>query len=198
MESYDGLTMDHFYQSDLRKRMTIAKNLIKGAVQMTHGFQGFRIYLTDATKDNIAVNEGDLSISFIDLDDVIVQHVSLFPATNASKLPQNAANSCHRHEIIECDNCFAYSTQDICSHPESDINIFTICQLLLENLTRNRAKGFLYVPPEDLAPQIRDNYATIVQLLTTCVYCDRGQCPDRMELAHQLVTLIVQLLQDFQ
>lgn len=113
--------MDKFYKSSLSKRLTIARNLLMGAISLTNGHQGFRIYLTDATKDNIAVDEDTLAVTFIDLDDVIIQQVSLVPKKNAIPV--------HRHEKLDCDNCFAYSTKDICGSPKSDINIFTICQV---------------------------------------------------------------------
>lgn len=112
--------MDNFYKSPISKRLKIAKNLLLGALSLTEGFQGFRIYLTDATKDNIAVDEETLAVSFIDLDDVIIQHADSFPDNK---------KDVHRHEKIECDNCFAYSTKDICGSPKSDINLFTICQV---------------------------------------------------------------------
>lgn len=35
----------------------------------------------------------------------------------------------HRHEQIDCDNCFAYVPDEICAHQLSDINIFAVCQV---------------------------------------------------------------------
>lgn len=123
MESYGGATLDSFYKSDVKQRLTIAKNILIGGLSLTSGFEGLKIYLTDATRDNIAVDEETLEVTFIDLDDVIIQTTDL-------------KEDIHRHRRIECDNCFAYSTDAICGASISDINIYTICQVGL--------KGFNY------------------------------------------------------
>lgn len=119
MEGYGGYAMDVYYKSGLKERLTIAKNIIKGGLALTEGYEGYRIYLTDATRDNIAVDEDSLAVTFIDLDDVIIQQANLF----------GSLKSVHRHSRIECANCFAYSTQAVCGAPLSDINIFSICQV---------------------------------------------------------------------
>lgn len=121
MESYGGLTMDHFYKSSVKCRLTIARNLLLAAKSLTEGHRGFRIYLTDATKDNIAVDEETLLVTFIDLDDVIIQY--------QEEQEGNGAVTNHKHQKMECENCFAFSSQDICAATQSDINIFTICQV---------------------------------------------------------------------
>lgn len=115
--------MDHFYKSSVKCRLTIARNLLLAAKALTAGHRGFRIYLTDATKDNIAVDEKTLQVTFIDLDDVIIQsHIE----ENGSNV---ASERIHKHQKMQCDNCFAFSSQDICAATQSDINIFTICQV---------------------------------------------------------------------
>ena len=124
MESYGGLTMDHFFKSGVKVRLTIARNLLLAAKSLTLGHRGFRIYLTDASKDNIAVDEETLQVTFIDLDDVIVQGRER--ETTETAAPEDAV---HRHRKMECENCFAFSSKEICAAPRSDINIFTICQV---------------------------------------------------------------------
>lgn len=209
MESFGGSTMDKFYKSSIFKRLTIGRNLLLGALSLTEGHLGFRIYMTDATKDNIAVDEKTLAVTFIDLDDVIIQQVDSFPDNN---------NAVHRHQKLDCDNCFAYSTNDICGSPKSDLNVFTICQvrdcdlklnaitnsypyyfqLLLEDLGGNHKKGFLYLKEDELnkhSPEWRAHWKDLVQVLRTCVYCDNGRpCPDRFQLVDGLVRQIDVLL----
>lgn len=113
--------MDHFYKAGIESRLRIARNLLSGAQALTNGYRGFRIYLTDATKDNIAVDEDTLAVTFIDLDDVII--------INGGGETDN--QDAHQHRKIECDNCFAYSPEKICGSSKSDLNIFTICQVRL-------------------------------------------------------------------
>lgn len=226
MESYGGLTMDHFYKSGVKWRLTIARNLLLAAKSLTLGHRGFRIYLTDATKDNIAVDEETLQVSFIDLDDVIIQHVD----NNRNKIiiregeegeeTETEGSADHRHRKMECDNCFAFSSLDICAAPKSDINIFTICQvrekkgknsvsgkiliscllqLLLEDLKGDDLRGFLYFPAELLAKyprSWRDKWAALLTKLRRCVYCDTEHSKDgegELDRFQLLETLVAEL-----
>lgn len=80
-----------------------------------------RIYFTDATPDNIVVDEGTSEITFVDLDDVFVVDSTTFVDRE----------TIHRHEKIDCDGmCFAYVPEELCSYHLSDINLFAICQVV--------------------------------------------------------------------
>lgn len=177
----------------MRTRLTIARNVLQGALAMTEGFRGFRIYLTDATRDNIAVDEETLAITFIDLDDVIVQHEDLLMGNGKEAQP------IHVHQKVDCDNCFAYSTNAICAAPVSDINVFTICQLLLEDLRDNPKGGFLYMDPRLIAPfpqSWKDRWSRVTDMLRSCVYCDNSSQPcQRFDLARDLVGELEILIQ---
>lgn len=81
----------------------------------------FSIYLTDATPDNIVVDRETLQVAFVDLDSLQLVDSSAFPVE--SKI--------HRHEKIDCDRCFAYVPDELCSHRLSDINLFSVCQVIL-------------------------------------------------------------------
>lgn len=79
-----------------------------------------RIYLTDATPDNIVVHANTFDVTFVDLDNVFVVD---------SKMIANG-RTIHRHEKIDCDGmCFAYVPDELCSYHLSDINLFAICQV---------------------------------------------------------------------
>lgn len=79
-----------------------------------------RIYLTDATPDNIVVDATTLNVTFVDLDNVFL--------VDSETLDHNRKT--HRHEKIQCDGmCFAYVPDDLCSYHLSDINLFAICQV---------------------------------------------------------------------
>lgn len=81
-----------------------------------------RIYLTDATPDNIVVDTSSFDITFVDLDSIFV--VDSETIMNKQKI--------HRHEKIDCEgNCFAYVPEDLCSHHLSDINLFAVCQVVV-------------------------------------------------------------------
>lgn len=86
----------------------------------------FRIYLTDASPDNIVVSKETLKISFIDLDNVIVVDSTAYNGSSHAPEPWKTT---HKHEKIDCDGCFAYVPEELCSHHLSDINIFAVCQV---------------------------------------------------------------------
>lgn len=188
MESNAGSTLNGFYKSaTVVQRLTIAKNMLLGSLSLTKGHGGFRFYLTDATRDNIAVDEKTMAVTFIDLDDVIVQQTELF---------QNEAEI-HRHRKIECDNCFAYSTNAVCAAPTSDLNVFTICQLLLEDLRGDPRGGFLYLEGRQVngrSERWKGMWREVQKLLRDCIYCDTEECLDRFRLAKELVKGLQELL----
>lgn len=78
-----------------------------------------RIYLTDATPDNIVVDETTLRLTFVDLDGLII--VDSHHVTHT--------NDINRHEQIDCDSCFAFIPNELCSYHLSDINLFSVCQV---------------------------------------------------------------------
>lgn len=42
VQSYEGTTLDHFYNHSFKIRLKLAKELITAAIQFTEGFDGFR------------------------------------------------------------------------------------------------------------------------------------------------------------
>lgn len=92
----------------------------------------FRIYLTDATPDNIVVDETTLEISYIDLDNVLmVDSLVYVEKENHDLKAPETWNHIYKHEYIECDNCFAYIPDEMCAHHLSDTNLFAMCQVLI-------------------------------------------------------------------
>lgn len=82
--------------------------------------KNFRIYLTDATPDNIVVDATTFAVTFVDLDNAFV--------VDSTTLTNNETT--HRHEKIDCTGmCFAYVPDELCSYHLSDINLFAICQV---------------------------------------------------------------------
>lgn len=77
-----------------------------------------RIYLTDATPDNIVVDRTTLRISFVDLDSLFIVNSELIKS-----------NQIHCHQRIDCLQCFAFVPQELCAYHLSDINLFSVCQV---------------------------------------------------------------------
>lgn len=87
-----------------------------------------RIYLTDATPDNIVVDATTFDVTFVDLDSVFVVDSETPRLRDSETLTHNRQT--HRHEKIDCDGmCFAYVPDELCSHHLSDINLFAVCQV---------------------------------------------------------------------
>uniref|UniRef100_A0A1Q3F484 Protein-kinase domain of fam69 n=1 Tax=Culex tarsalis TaxID=7177 RepID=A0A1Q3F484_CULTA len=183
LESFDGNALVNFYDSPLNTRLIIAKKLIEASFRFTEGVNGFRFYLTDINPDNIAVRilpDGTAQVSFIDLDNVII-------LDSQSKQLDRRTKARNVHSRIDCDGCFAYVQEDLCSYWHSDINQFAICQLLYENLNGAREGGFLHVSPNDESyPALSE----IRQLLHHCVYCVPPGCRDRQGLLQQVHEII--------
>lgn len=85
----------------------------------------------------------------------------------------------HIHEKIACDNCFAYVPEDICGHAMSDINVYSVCQLLHSDLYDNMLNGFLHSNDDD----------EISVLINQCVICKFGNC-NRFEIANSLINIL--------
>lgn len=62
--------------------------------------------------------------TFVDLDNSLIVDSKQF---ETSALPD--WYQIHRHEQIECNGCFAYVPEEICSHHLSDLNLFSVCQV---------------------------------------------------------------------
>uniref|UniRef100_A0A182W897 PIP49_C domain-containing protein n=1 Tax=Anopheles minimus TaxID=112268 RepID=A0A182W897_9DIPT len=163
IESYDGRTLEHYYDHPLATRVLIAAELIKAAFSFTEGIHGFRIYLTDINPDNVVVHVGNdgrnVKVSIVDLDNVII-------LDSRDKTFSTHQNAYHVQGRIECDRCFAYVQEDICRYRNSDLNLFATCQLLLENQNGKYGAGLLhYDHSKDLDQRLQPQCDETAQIL---------------------------------
>ncbi|XP_055623113.1 uncharacterized protein LOC129766564 [Toxorhynchites rutilus septentrionalis] len=182
VESYEGDSLAYFYDSPFRLRLEIANQIINAIYRLTEGDSHFRFYLTDIQPDNIAVKMlpgGDVKVTFVDVDNVVILN------SESNKLAADKGR--HVHERIDCEGCFAYVQQDLCSHKHSDLNMFAVCQLLHENVNGNREHGFLHSTGDH--PEQKN----LRELLTHCVYCKPAECHNRYELLTQIQEIIFEL-----
>ncbi|XP_055838351.1 uncharacterized protein LOC129906567 [Episyrphus balteatus] len=176
-QSVDGVPLTDLYSSDFIIKLQIARQLLVGALKFSEGFNGFRIYITDLNKDNVVYNLLENKISFVDLDTIFIVD------------GQQNSKSIHKHKFLECYDCFAFSPSEICSSGQSDVNIFSVCQLLRENLLQDRTKGFLYPIP--------DEFSQLEQMLFECVYCMDGTCENRYRIAVEMIKNIEEIIKNF-
>ncbi|XP_062560553.1 uncharacterized protein LOC134224916 [Armigeres subalbatus] len=177
VETYEGQSLVNFYDNSLNVRLMIANELIKASLKFTNGYNGFRFYLTDMSLDNIVVrilSSKEVKLSFVDLNNVIILD------SHNRRLNPHA----HTHSRIDCDGCFAYVQNDICSYEKSDINLYAVCQLLLEDLNGDSSRGFLHNLDDN------PNLVTIQSLLQNCVYCSPPHCENRQAILQRIQTII--------
>ncbi|XP_053669069.1 uncharacterized protein LOC128719470 [Anopheles marshallii] len=194
VESYQGQTLEHFYEHPLATRMLIASKLIKAAFRFTEGIHGFRIYLTDINPDNVVADVKDkgktVRVSIVDLDNVII-------LDSRSKTFSTRHNTYHVHGRIECNGCFAYVQEDVCRYPNSDLNFFATCQLLLENLNGNYAAGLLHNDhskglDQPMLPHREEAAQNLHNLLEECVHCQPPNCRNRSRILQDVLNIIDQ------
>uniref|UniRef100_A0A1I8PY91 FAM69 protein-kinase domain-containing protein n=2 Tax=Stomoxys calcitrans TaxID=35570 RepID=A0A1I8PY91_STOCA len=180
-QEHAGLALHNFYIKDFDIKLKIAQELLKASLKFSHGFQGYRLYITDLTADNIVYDVKEARLSFVDLDTVFV----------VDSLEVKYKSSTHKHEYIECPGCFAYSPEDISAHNISDINIYSTCQFLREDLYRDQSKGFLQPIPQEISV----TYPQLGKLLNLCVDCPwEANCSQRFGVAKQLLLVFEDIL----
>ncbi|XP_061397831.1 uncharacterized protein LOC133333530 [Musca vetustissima] len=181
-QEYAGQDLWHYYRENFFLKLEIAKQLLLASVKFSHGFGDYRFYITDLTADNVVYSVPENRLSFVDLDTLFVVD------SKAVKYK----SSTHRHEYIECPGCFAYSPDDIASYFLSDLNIYSACQFLSEDLYRDKTKGFLYPIPD----WVMEKYPELWKRLEHCVACPMENCSDRFGAVEKLLREIDKILKD--
>ncbi|XP_075166710.1 divergent protein kinase domain 2A [Haematobia irritans] len=176
-QEYAGQDLYKFYGDSFRIKLKISKQLIKACLKFSQGFQSYRLYITDLTADNMVYDTKKDRLTFIDLDTIFV--VDSLKAKHPAVI--------HKHEYIECPGCFAYSPDDIAAHNISDLNIYSACQFLREDLYKDPTKGFLYPIPK--------NYPHLSKLLNRCVDCPwESDCLHRFDVAQKLLIVFDEII----
>ncbi|XP_063915946.1 divergent protein kinase domain 2A isoform X2 [Zophobas morio] len=131
-----------------------------------------RLYLTDISPDNIAVDD-NFTLYFVDLENVILKQ----------KLEDN--KMIHYSEYF-ADEDFVYSEEEVCQSPISDHNVYAVCRLLLSRrapwpMMRN---GLLHSPP----PGVTTLHSELFSLVEECV--DSKVKLNRFYIAEELIRLL--------
>lgn len=79
---------------------------------------------------------------FVDLENVVVvdKHVRV------ENQPEGWTSN-HTSETIECNNCFAFSTENVCRHHVSDHNHYAMCKFIEESILHSVPESVLKVSP---------------------------------------------------
>lgn len=150
------------------QRASYAVQLLRAAQLLTDGHDTYRIYLTDVSPDNIAIDKhGRLSI--IDLENIILG------------LKSEGYSRIH-HSTNFIPNGYAYSEGQICSHSLSDHNYYSICKLILSRKSPwpMVQGGLLHSAPPNVDEKL-------FELIDECVEPKQS---NRFEVVHRLIELI--------
>lgn len=132
------------------------------------------------------VNEATLKIAYVDLDNVFVVDSMVYNRSDDRQPAISTWNQIHRHDMIDdCDNCFSYVPDELCSHHISDINIFAACQVFIKSTPNTEHAGLLHTIPD----AVLDEFASLPNALDYCVKCPKTDCHNRFAVAKDLLTV---------
>ncbi|XP_017465317.1 PREDICTED: uncharacterized protein LOC108358466 [Rhagoletis zephyria] len=154
-QEHVGQTVEHFYPADFQIKLRIVRQLLEAALIFTNGFEGYRIYITDLTSDNLVYNVERDKLYFVDLNTVYIVDAN-------STIDSDGVD---HHDLIACDNCFAFVPDRLCTNGLSDLNVLESCLFIREDLKGDQTKGFLKPIPAEMEVK----YPNLVQLLDECV-----------------------------
>ncbi|XP_063229062.1 divergent protein kinase domain 2A-like isoform X2 [Bacillus rossius redtenbacheri] len=184
VQEYAGDMLTSHHGAPWLSRASMAYQLLSAAEQFTSGHPHFRFYLTDVSPDNIAVDPAGV-VRFVDLENVVV--LDKAAGVNGELKMWDRR---HTSEHIECEGCFAFSVQDLCSHHVSDHNFYAVCQELL--LPAGASPG---VMPggllHDVPPHVLASHPQLPRLIEHCARPPPHL--DRATAAHNLARLLANI-----
>lgn len=150
-EQYLGKSLLEFYNSDWSTRLKLSLQLLELCEVLTVGRDGFSLYLTDFSADNLVV-DSDGRLYVVDVENaVIVDHHQVHHDHTST------ANVTHVSPVL-CDSCMGYEPEQLCKHVRSDHNYMAVCRGLLYSraFSHFMPGGLLHDTPEwllDIYPQ---------------------------------------------
>ncbi|KAK7082337.1 hypothetical protein SK128_004051 [Halocaridina rubra] len=137
VEEYVGPTLTHLAGEPWHIRADYARQLLEMAGELSDG--EFRLYLTDVSMDNFAVDEQG-RVKIIDAENLVI----------VDSLQDNLDSSEHVNDGFGCKDCLSFSYEDLCSHRSSDHNFFAVCKGMLSStsFSEDIPEGLLHSPPD--------------------------------------------------
>nr|CAD7431197.1 unnamed protein product [Timema monikensis] len=187
VEEFAGNMLTAHHHSPWLSRADMARQLLIAAKQFTVRHTYFRFYLTDVSPDNIAVDSSG-RLRFVDLENVIVVDKNI---SNDGK--PSSWNTLHSSENFDCPGCFAFSTNELCTHQISDHNFYAVCQhLLAPDISSDLLPGGLL---HDIPLHIIKSHPHLPDLLKECSQPDK--LADRFIAAQQLLTVLIEVITNY-
>jgi len=176
-----GNPLTHFYDRPFVVRAKLAIQILEIATALSDKHNHLSLYLTDWSESNFAVdNEG--TVKLIDLENLVVVNKTRVRAVGAP-----GANVVHTSAPED-----GYSLVDLCSHAQSDHNLYGACQWILYPHSEIKSKGtgggrgLLY----DIPQSVRSKHVLLEKLLRECSRPSHPVPGARFEAAHQLKDIL--------
>ncbi|KAK4319415.1 hypothetical protein Pmani_009650 [Petrolisthes manimaculis] len=182
VEEYIGPTLTQFGEASWLSRADYARQLLEMAQDFTNG--EFRLYLTDVSLDNFAVDSHG-KVKIIDAENIVM----VDPTTDGLDRSE------HINEGFGCWDCLSFSYEDLCGHIFADHNYFAVCKGMLssQSFSRDLPKGLLHSPPD----WVMEQHPTFFSLVEDCARPSSHSTtlPRRSDAAAALHTQLLQILQ---
>ncbi|KAL1458677.1 hypothetical protein WDU94_008807 [Cyamophila willieti] len=154
-----GTRLSSLLDTDWCQRVKLARDIIHMAYNLTYGHDRLSVYMTDVSLDNLVVSDDEV-VKIVDLEHTIV--VDRHPST--TDLSESWFTPHHTHHQ-PCDQCFAYSAEDVCAHRISDHNFYAVCKEVLSSSTSLGLRPLLHSPPHFLQGEA----SLLSTLIESCV-----------------------------
>ncbi|XP_071551052.1 divergent protein kinase domain 2A [Panulirus ornatus] len=153
VEDYVGPTLTQMSKVPWIIRADYARQLLELAQDLSDG--EFRLYMTDVSLDNFAVDSNG-KVKMIDAENIVVVDPS-FHGLDTTE---------HINDGFGCRDCLSFSFEDLCGHTSSDHNFFAICKGILSSsaFSRDLPEGLLHTPPL----WITEDHSSLLSLVEDC------------------------------
>jgi len=163
VEEYVGPNLAEWLPSaSWKDKVNAALQLLKIAEKLNQGVDGFRLYLTDVSLQNVAINVSTSNLKVIDGENIVVVDLEKMKQDYVPgyDVPYQSDNGGCEEFDTDLD-CVSYSTEDLCNRLVNDHNWFVVCRQL-------------YRPSDDfgllngIPKKILDLYPMLLHLQQTC------------------------------
>ncbi|XP_053635768.1 divergent protein kinase domain 2A isoform X1 [Cherax quadricarinatus] len=186
VENYVGPTLTQLSQVPWIVRADYAHQLLELAQDFSEG--EFRLYLTDVSLDNFAVDSKG-KVKIIDAENIVMVDPSI-PGLDPTE---------HVNDGFGCRDCLSFSYEDLCGHTFSDHNFFAVCKGILSSsaFSQDLPEGLLHSPPS----WVFEEYPLLLSLVEDCAGHPSGTnaythaLPTRRKAAAALHTQLLTVLQ---
>ncbi len=181
---HSGKPLAHFYYSDWLVRARLSRQLLEMALSFTRDHEAsddFAMYLTDWSPDNFAVSAQDGRVRLVDGENIVLVDIKFVRETRGP-----GWNVVHNSQ--GCEDGFCFVAEDLCTHVESDLNVYGVCRGLLAAKRAYFDNVFPGGLLHDIPADILRRHPLISRMLAQC--SEPSHSGGRFEAAAGLVDML--------